>query len=409
MMLPRHRGWPVAIVATLAMTVSYIDRQVIAAIALSVRSALGFDAEKFGWLAGAFSASYLVFAPLAGALLDRVGARRGLLAAIGAWSIVSAAHALAPSFGVLVAMRIALGAAEAPSFPGAAQSVHRMLPAKERSAAFGLLFTGSSLGAAVAAPLALAIDARLGWRAAFAITSCIGTIWIPAWLWVTRHSETRKALANVAPRAPSDTPHPVSRWRLLFTPAVFRAVALVFASAPVLMFVFVWLPQFLEVGRHVPRNALARYVWLPPVMADIGMVGAGWITDRAAGSSPQNARAKVALGAGALAASMALAPLVRGASASAMIVGVAAMGAGALYTILTADMMARVDPGHVSTAGGLTAAAQSLSYVVLSPMVGRWVDRFGSFDGPLVLFGVVAPLGALGWSLTHSAARKSVA
>jgi predicted MFS family arabinose efflux permease len=391
------------------MTVSYIDRQVIAAIALSVRASLGFDAERFGWLAAAFSASYLVSAPLAGALLDKIGARRGLPAAIAVWSVVSAAHALAPSFGVLVAMRIALGAAEAPSFPGAAQSVHRMLPAKERSAAFGLLFTGSSLGAAVAAPLALAIDARWGWRAAFAVTSCVGTVWIPAWLWVTRSSETKTALAKVSPAGSPEGPRVSSRWRLLFTPAVARAVALVFASAPVLMFVFVWLPQFLEVGRHVPRSALARYVWLPPVMADIGMVGAGWITDRAAGLSPQQARARAAVVAGILAASMALLPFLRGAAASAMMVGVAAMGAGALYTILTTEMMARVDASHVSTAGGWTAAAQSLTYVVLSPMVGRWVDRFASFDGPLVLFGVVALLGALGWSVTVSTARKSAA
>ncbi|HEY5240650.1 MAG TPA: hypothetical protein VIJ22_04255, partial [Polyangiaceae bacterium] len=64
--LSRRRAWLVAAVATLAMSVSYVDRQVVSAIATSVRRALDIDAEHFGYLAGAFSLAYLVAAPLAG-------------------------------------------------------------------------------------------------------------------------------------------------------------------------------------------------------------------------------------------------------------------------------------------------------------------------------------------------------
>src|SRR5579883_1777643 len=141
MALSRGRAWSIAVVATLAMSVSYVDRQVVAAIATSVRAALGFDATHFGWLASAFSAAYMVAAPAAGVVLDRTGARRGLAVAIVAWSVVSAAHAFVPTFAVLFAMRLALGVAEAPSFPGAAQAVRRALPPRDRSAAFGVIFT----------------------------------------------------------------------------------------------------------------------------------------------------------------------------------------------------------------------------------------------------------------------------
>jgi ACS family hexuronate transporter-like MFS transporter len=395
MALPRARAWLVAIVATAAMSVSYIDRQVVAVIATSVRAALGFDAERFGWLAGAFSAAYLVAAPVAGAVLDRVGARRGLVVAILAWSAVSAAHALAPSLAALLALRVALGVAEAPSFPGAAQSVRRALPPRDRSAAFGLIFTGSSLGAAVAGPLAIALDVRFGWRAAFAITSLLGCAWVPLWIAVTRAPEVRAALAAPAPAPVQARAAPgaaASLPALLKEAAVLRALVMVLASAPALMFLFVWMPQYMEIGRGVAKADLGRYVWLPPVMADVGMVGFGALAAR----WPP---VRLVLAAAAMATVMVLVPAAPGPWGAIALMGVSAMGAGGIYTLLTADMMARVDPARAAAAGGLTAAAQSVVYVALNPIVGRWVLRTSSFDGALMFVGALALPGACIWSL----------
>src|SRR5262245_60181939 len=114
------------------MTVSYIDRQTLAVLAPEVTRELGISEAQYGWLAAAFSIAYLVTTPIAGWWIDRAGARRGLVWSLLAWSVVAALHALAPGFGVLFALRIALGITEGPSFPGAAQTVHRALPAAER-------------------------------------------------------------------------------------------------------------------------------------------------------------------------------------------------------------------------------------------------------------------------------------
>jgi hypothetical protein len=62
-------------------------------------------------------------------------------------------------------------------------------------------------------------------------------------------------------------------------------------------------------------------------------------------------------------------------------------------------MMSRIDPARASTAGGLTAAAQSLVYIVLNPIVGRWIDVSHSYAGPLVMLGAVAIPGAIAWSV----------
>src|SRR5262245_20525854 len=176
------------------MAVSYVDRQTLAVLAPTVTTALGISEQGYGWLVSAFSIAYLVGAPLAGRLVDRVGARHGLLGAVLLWSIVAALHALAPGFGILFALRIALGFAEAPSFPGAAQTVHRSLPPEERARGFGVLFTGSSFGAMIAPPLATFFEARWGWRVAFLVTAIAGLVWVPVWLAVAFAPASRRAL-----------------------------------------------------------------------------------------------------------------------------------------------------------------------------------------------------------------------
>src|ERR1041385_4755324 len=161
------------------MTVSYIDRVTLATLAKSVKSALDINDTAYGWLSSAFSIAYLFGTPIAGWWIDRAGARRGLVASLLVWSVVAALHALVPTFGILFVLRIALGLAEAPSFPGGAQTMQRVLPPQERSRGFGLLFTGSSIGGMLAPLIATALYNAAGWRVAFLGTAAVGLVWIP--------------------------------------------------------------------------------------------------------------------------------------------------------------------------------------------------------------------------------------
>ncbi|MGH7285337.1 MAG: MFS transporter, partial [Polyangiaceae bacterium] len=366
------RAWLVAIAATLAMSVSYIDRQILAVLGKSVREALSIDMTGFGYLASAFSIAYLVAAPISGILVDRFGARRSLVVAILFWSAVSAAHALVPTFGALFALRIALGTAEAPSFPSAAQAIKRILPARHRSAGYGLLFTGSSIGAMVAVPLAIQIKEAHGWRAAFLIGSIVGLVWLPFWLLATSGDAVGERLAkpNADERFETDTP----KWTVLADPAVHRAVVLVMSAAPAIMFVLIFAPQFLEKTYRLSEKEIGHYAWLPPVFFDIGAIVFGAIASR---RDPSPTREKVrsqpelTAVAGVLLSLIALAAYAPTPWTATIIASLALAGGGAINARLTADMIARIDPAHVSTAGGLCAAAQSLAYIVASPLVGR--------------------------------------
>jgi predicted MFS family arabinose efflux permease len=400
LVLRRADAWKVAIVATLAMSVSYIDRQTLAAIAPTVRKALLIDAEQYGWLTGAFSMAYLVGAPLSGALIDRVGARRGLTAALLVWSVVSGFHALTSSFVMLFALRIALGAAEAPSFPGAAQTVRRVLPRGDRSSGFGLLFTGSSIGSMIAAPLAIKLNAAWGWRGAFIGTAMAGLAWLPLWLQTTRRPALRVMLGPA--RAPEDgDAKATSRGALLVSAPVLRAVVLVVASAPSIMFVLNWYPQFMVEARGITQDGLARYLWVPPLFFDLGAVGFGVLASRRDRRSPDAVRTHwpLMLTAAVLASSLVLVPHVHGAWGAILLASASLAGGGAMFALLTADMLARVSLPHVSMAGGMTAAAQSLAYVIANPIVGRVVKRSGSYDGVLLVLGALVLPGAIAWAL----------
>jgi ACS family hexuronate transporter-like MFS transporter len=403
------------------MSVSYIDRQTLAAIAPAVRSALAIDHTQFGWLVSAFSMAYLVGAPTAGIVVDRLGARRGFAVAVVIWSLVAGAHALATSFAVLFALRVLLGAAEAPSFPAAAQAIRRSLPAKGRSAAFGLLFTGSSLGAMIAAPLALSIEGAYGFRAAFVGTAALGMLWIPFWLFMTRAGRIPEGDADAsavaggyrAP-APRETESKPARWLdVVRSPPVLRAVVAVFGSAPALMFVLNWTPQYLVERWQLPKLATRPYLVVVPLLFDAGAVGFGWLASRIERATPLSAAGLerpthvrlFALAAG-MAALLALAPLATSPGMAVTIFGIAACGGGGIYVLVTADMLGRVPIDKTSSAGGMTAAAQSLAHIIASPLVGMAIDRTHSYSVVVVVLGLAVVPTSIAFALWPTARSR---
>lgn len=384
---PKTR-WLVAVAAMLGMSVSYIDRQTLAAIAPSVRAALDIDHAQYGWLVSAFSLAYLVGAPAGGIVVDRVGARRGLAVALVVWSMVAGAHALAISFGTLFALRVLLGAAEAPTFPSAAQAIRRALPGARRPLAYGLLLTGSSFGAMVAAPLALRLDARFGFRMAFIVTAIIGTAWLPFWLFATKGDRLRRLPPDETPR-PDGTRH-VPVMSVMINPAVVRAIVALLGSAPLLMFVINWTSQYLVEDWHLPKHEISGLLMVPPLLFDAGAVAFGFWTSALESKHPHRTHRLAIFVATALAATLAIAPLMPTPALATTVFGLSAAGGGGVYVIVTADMLARVPASRAATASGMTAAAQSIAHIVSSPLAGWAIDRSGGYTSTLVVLGLVA-------------------
>jgi ACS family hexuronate transporter-like MFS transporter len=388
----------VVAVATLAMTVSYVDRQAMAALGPTVKRALFLDNTEWGALTSAFSLAYLVGAPVSGVLVDRIGARRGLMYAVLAWSAVAALHSLAAGFATLFLLRVTLGFAEAPSFPSAARCVTALAPARSRPLALGFLFTGSSIGAALAGPAAIWLEARWGFRAAFLFIALVGLLYVPTFWAVTRRPDVRERIERREPQQARP-----DLWAVLREPAVLRACVLVLASAPVIMLVINWLPQMLESDLHVPQRAQARYVWIPPLSFDLGAVAFGALGSLrdarriARGERGHAGKGDLVAVAALLQALGAFASRTHDAAVAVGFCSAAMAGGGALYAVLTADMLSRVELARAGAAGGLTAAAQSLAHIIAAPLVGAALDRTHSYRVVLVVLSSLGLPGALIW------------
>lgn len=379
------RRWALAATATLGMSVSYIDRQTLAAIAPAVKKALDIDHTHYGWLLSAFSVAYLVGAPAAGVVVDRLGARRAFALAVVVWSIVAAAHWAVTSFAMLFALRILLGTAESPSFPSAAQAIRRALPGAQRPLAFGLLFTGSSIGAVVAGKLAVSLDADYGWRNAFLGTALVGTLWLPAWLLATRGFGLDR---------PAERPKEIvvqASWRETVTsPAVLRALVAIVGSAPAIMFVLNWTSQYLVEHWHFQKEHVGNHLVVAPIVFDIGAVGFGWIASRREGdASGPKTHADLFVVSMILAACLAFAPLAESPNVAIALFALSAAGGGGIYVLVTADMLARVPIDKTSSAGGMTAAAQSLAHIIAAPLMGRSIDRTHGYSQVMITLGLL--------------------
>jgi ACS family hexuronate transporter-like MFS transporter len=382
--------------ATLTMAVSYFDRQALAVLAPSVTKALDISKTEFGWLTSAFSIAYLVATPLSGWWIDRIGARRGLVGSVLLWTVVAALHAVVPGFGMLFALRIALGVAEGPSFPGSAQTVQRILPPADRARGFGVLFTGSSIGGMLAPLVASALYDEWGWRIAFLGSALIGTVWLPVWLFWTRRPGVAAQLDGVdlVPAAQRAARPPLGD--LLRHPALQRGVIAIFAVAPLFGIGLAWGALYLSTTFGVAQEDIGQYLWLPPLVFDAAAILFGHIASKQHRPSGEPPRLLVTIGM-ILGATLVLLPWATSPWSAVWLIGIAMGGGGIVYTLATADMLARMPPASVSFAAGTMAAAQSLALVIVNPIIGAMVDHLGNFDAVAIGVGLWTLPGCLVW------------
>ena len=90
---------------------NYIDRQILAAVEPNIRETFFSPGDQnamamTGILATAFLVSYMLSAPLLGALADRFSRWTIVGVAVILWSLASGGSGLAATFGLLVATRI---------------------------------------------------------------------------------------------------------------------------------------------------------------------------------------------------------------------------------------------------------------------------------------------------------------
>src|SRR5437660_918600 len=140
----RTRYWVLVFAVTLAI-IQYIDRVCIAQAAPFIKSDLGLDDAKMGWVFGAFTLAYSLFEVPAGYLGDRIGPRKVLLRIVLWWSFFTALTGWVRSWFTLTITRFLFGAGEAGAFPNLTKALNRWMPAKEWTRAQGIMWMSAFL------------------------------------------------------------------------------------------------------------------------------------------------------------------------------------------------------------------------------------------------------------------------
>jgi MFS transporter, ACS family, hexuronate transporter len=408
----RLRAWTLTSLAMFALAVTLIQRQVLSALAATVTSSLRISDFNYGWLSSAFASAYLLGSLPSARLMQRIGPRLGFAATIAVSSAVIGLHALVPGYLVLLALRAGAGLSVAPSFACATQTVHRVLPFKDRARGIGLLYMGNSLGSAVCPPMAVALASAFGWRQAFFWVSVIGLAWVPLWILIAFTGGARSTLdapAVILPaqRLPSfDASGQKLNWRrasssfvqVARNPGVVRGSLVVASAAPITTVMLLWGTKYLVRDHGLTQSQTGRYLWLPALLFGAGSLIFGELRSRSAKvrskTRPPFFLMAVAMFMSAL---MAVVPFAGDPQTCVLIASVAMAGAGGLYTLATNDMLSQAPAEKVASTSSFTTLTQSLIYIVISPVIGRVVEISGSYRSIMIAAGLWAFPGCLYW------------
>src|SRR6476646_9017747 len=139
--------WTFAI-TSLALFAFTLDRLVVAIALPAIRTDLGAQAAGLEWTVNAYTLSFAVLLLTGGALGDRFGRRRMFTIGVAVFTAGSAAAALAPTIGLLVAAR-ALQGDGALFTPLTLTMLSAVTPAVRRGAVLGAWGGIGGLGAAL--------------------------------------------------------------------------------------------------------------------------------------------------------------------------------------------------------------------------------------------------------------------
>jgi EmrB/QacA subfamily drug resistance transporter len=170
--------WVLALSA-LASFMVVLDMLVVATALSAIQRDLGASLQDLEWTVNAYTLSFAVLLMTGAALGDRYGRRRMFAAGLGLFAAASAACALAPGTGPLIAARAVQGAGAAMIMPLALGLLNGAFPPERRGWATGIYGSVTGLAAILGPVLGGAITQGIAWQWIFWLNVPIGLIAIP--------------------------------------------------------------------------------------------------------------------------------------------------------------------------------------------------------------------------------------
>lgn len=209
-----HYRWTICIMMFLALTINYLDRQVLSLTWDEfIKPAFHWNEMHYGAVTATFSIVYAIGMLFAGRIIDWLGTKKGYLWSIGIWSAGACLHAFCGmltemlvgvtdkthliaatgdlavlistvSMYFFLAARCVLAIGESGYFPVAVKVTAEYFPKRDRAFATSVFNAGASIGALIA-PLSIPLLAKhWGWELAFVIIGVLGFVWMGFWVFM---------------------------------------------------------------------------------------------------------------------------------------------------------------------------------------------------------------------------------
>jgi len=186
----RRRGWTLAIVS-IGLFMVVLDNLVVNVALPSIHRDLGASIQSLEWTVNAYVLAYAVLLLTGAALGDRFGRKEMFTAGIALFTASSAAAALAPTIGLLIAARASQGIGAAIATPLTLTLLADAFPPERRGMAIGIWSGISGIAVALGPLVGGAVVQAASWQWIFWLNVPIGLVLVP--LAASRLAESRGA------------------------------------------------------------------------------------------------------------------------------------------------------------------------------------------------------------------------
>jgi len=187
MLTRRRTGWVVTLTAVGSLMAA-LDTLVVSNALNTIRLDLGASIAQLEWTLNAYNLSFAVLMITGTALGDRYGRRNMYAAGLALFAVASAASALAPDVGLLIAARAVQGAGAALIVPLGLALLSAAFPPERRGMAIGMFSAVTGIAVALGPLIGGAVVQGINWEWIFWVNVPIGAIAVP--LVLTRIKES---------------------------------------------------------------------------------------------------------------------------------------------------------------------------------------------------------------------------
>ncbi|MEQ1861334.1 MAG: MFS transporter [Chthoniobacteraceae bacterium] len=273
-------AWLVVALLFPVALLNYLDRQMIAAMKISVMAdipSIGSEAN-WGLMLGKFKFVYAFFSPIGGYLADRFSRKNTICASLFVWSAITWWTGTVDTYTELLWARTLMGISEACYIPAALALIADFHLGDTRSRAVGVHQMGIYCGVMLGGFAGYVADSpALGWRAAFDYTGLVGVLYaVPLFLFL---KDAPRAVAVAG--SPGKPSVGTAARELLTNPSFLLLVTYFTLPAVAAWVVRDWMPAILQKSFNISQGKAgvsASLYWQAAAL--FAAILGGWMADR---------------------------------------------------------------------------------------------------------------------------------